>query len=440
MTIRKPSAATSPGRDSVAREATTDDSVARKADKNLAADEQARRHSLALLAGGLAHDVNNHLTGIFGNVDLLLRQLPSDSACRPMVQNIERCAQHAGELMETLRCYAGRGILQPEAVSLTQVIRNMTRLLEASLPSGARLIWHLDDQLPEIQGEAEKIRHLVLQLTLNAVEALEGQGGEVTLACGVEEVSEVSRGDFENGDDMAPGRHVYFEVTDSGRGMDETTRRRLFDPFFTTKGRGQGMGMATVLGVARLHRGGIRVDTALGGGTRVRVLLPVTRHDLPAASPSAAAGSGGAAGKASAEVGAREGAVSTSEMASTAATVLVVDDEDFVRSVAQEILQAEGMATLGAGDGLEALAVFALHRQDIDLVLLDLTMPGLDGGETLKRLRQMEPGVQVVITSGQEPGAAVEAVVGPTPGFLRKPYRPHQLLETLRLFLGNHET
>ncbi len=391
--------------------------------------EEEKRQSLCLLAGGLAHDVNNHLTGIFGNVDLLLRQLPGDSACRPMVQNIERCAQHTRELMETLRCFAGRGILEPQALDLNQVIRQMTRLLEASLPSAAQLIWRLGEQLPEIQGEAEKIRRMALQLTLNAVEALGEEGGQVTVASGIEEISEAGRGDVEGGEKLASGPHVFLEVADTGRGMDEAIRRRLFDPFFSTKGRGRGMGMSMVLGVARLHYGGIRVGSAAGVGTTVRALLPLNPPEEPRPGMAAVETPQTTATGC-------EDAVPAAPATPTTRTVLVVDDEHFVRTVAREILEAEGMVTFGAGDGLEALAVFALHRHDIDLVLLDMTMPGLDGAETLKRLRQMEPGIRVVITSGQQPGSSVEQVAGPAAVFLRKPYRPRQLLETLDRVLG----
>lgn len=382
--------------------------------------DDAKLESLSRLAGGLAHDFNNFLTGILGNTQLILRKLDADSECRLLVQEIERSARHAGELTQEILNYAGRGQLSAKPLDLTELVRSMTRLLETSAPSNAQLMWRLDDDLPELFGDAASLRQLVLQLTLNAGHALDDDGGYVSLATGAQEVTPRILDELCPGHTLTPGAHVFFEVSDTGCGMDDAARRKIFDPFFSTKPGGRGMGLSTVFGTVRCHGGGIRLRTSAGSGTTFRVYFPVA--DTATVGDEAAAP--------------QSTVVGTSGTQVAQGMILVVDDEHFVRTVAEGILKDEGFRTLGAADGLEALDLYGRYGHQIALVLLDLTMPGLNGLETLRRLRELAPGVEVIVTSGYNTLGDGESVGDGRPvSFLRKPYRPQQLVDAVREIL-----
>lgn len=389
----------------------------------------AEMERLGRLAGGMAHDFNNYLTGILVNVDMALRNLPLDAPGRPLIREIEKAAQHAGELTEQMLQFAGRGHLVAKPLELSSTVRGMSRLLESSVPGGARLQCSLADDMPQIFADAGMVRQLILQLVLNGVDALENEAGFISVATGVEDLTAADLAGLVGGPSLEPGTYGFLEVSDTGRGMDAATLACLFDPYFSTKSRGSGLGMAKVYGIVRSHGGGLRVRSEPGSGSSVRALFPV--GDPSTVGPTARPQKQRQVTP-EAVVAAETSAAETSE-SPPLATVLVVDDERFVRTIAQGILEDEGWGTLGAADGLEALDVFLEHRERIDLVLLDLTMPGLNGHETFHRLRQLSASVQVVITSGSGELKELhlpEDCLPPT--FLRKPYRPAQLVGALR--------
>ena len=284
-------------------------------------------------------------------------------------------------------------------------------LLEAMLPAGARLEVHLRKDLPPTRLDPDQIRQAIGNLLANAADSLGAEGGTVMLRTSM---VNAKRSYFEGAvlDEGQPaGRYVFVEVSDTGCGMDDETRLRMFDPFFTTKGSGRGLGLAAVLGIVRAHQGVIKVYSQEGRGTTIEVLLPALEAQQPASEDS---GSGVQAWKAS-------------------GLALVVDDETLVRDIASRVLQRQGFEVLAAESGEQALRLFASRRAEIKLVLLDLTMPGMDGEEVARKLLEMEPGACILLMSGYSEQSAMQGLAGAqVRGFLHKPFRPNELIRKVR--------
>jgi CheY-like chemotaxis protein len=257
-----------------------------------------------------------------------------------------------------------------------------------------------------VDADSGQLQQVLMNLVINAAEAIGPRGGSVTVATGVRAVGAEDEALWRaSGQPLEPGPHVLLEVADDGPGMDEATVERIFEPFFTTKFTGRGLGLAAVLGVVRGHRGALSVDSAPGRGTTFRVLL----------SPSARARD---AGESEPPAAPRRGT-----------TLLLVDDEEVVREMVGEVLEQEGLAVLRAEDGRRALDLFREARGRVDVVLLDLSMPGWSGEETCRRLRELDPDVPVILSSGYDPDEARGRFgAGAPAGFIQKPYRPEQLL------------
>ncbi|MDP8236921.1 MAG: response regulator, partial [Candidatus Erginobacter occultus] len=303
------------------------------------------------------------------------------------------------------------------AVDLKSLVEEIAHLLKTSISKKAVLNLQLADELPTIEADPSQVRQVVMNFLINASEALDGKSGYITVSagaalCGEEELKKT---EFPEG--LEPGLYVFLEVADTGTGMDEDTRRRLFEPFFSTKFTGRGLGLAAVLGIVRGHDGAIRIETEPGKGTTFRVLFPALESGkaVPAA-PAAASASGGLDWRG-------EG------------TVLLAEDEETLRALGTQILQRLGLKVIAAADGMEAVELFRKHRKKIDLVLLDLTMPRLDGGEALAEIRKIDPSARVVIASGYSEADLAERFAGRNlTGILQKPYslgRLRGLLATL---------
>jgi two-component system, cell cycle sensor histidine kinase and response regulator CckA len=335
--------------------------------------------SLGLLAGGVAHDFNNLLVSVLGHASLLLHSLPAESSLRRHALAIETAATRAGEVARQMLAYAGRGQLRQEHVDLSALVRETADLLRVSVPRRAELQLELAPALPLVLGDATQLRQVVLNLITNAAEALPDGEGTIVLSSGELPHQAIDPARCLGAPDPNAQYFAFLEVRDNGSGMDDATLHRIFDPFFTTKTTGRGLGLSAVLGIVRGHRGALFVESEPGGGTTMRVLLPV------------------------AERGARLRAVEGGQrtLSPTPGTlVLVVDDEPEIRTVARHMLEALGFAVQTANDGQQGLAACA--RTDFALVLLDMTMPGLDGSTTLGRLRARHPDLRVLLTSGYE--------------------------------------
>ncbi|HMO53776.1 MAG TPA: response regulator, partial [Tepidiformaceae bacterium] len=289
------------------------------------------------------------------------------------------------------------------------LVEEMAHLLEVSVTKRAVLKYRFAPDLPAVEGDATQIRQVIMNLITNASDAIGERSGVISISTGLMQADRAYLASSYLDTDLPEGDYVYLEVADTGDGMNETTRDRIFDPFFTTKFTGRGLGLAAVLGIVRGHHGTIKLYSEPGRGTTFKVLLPAAGAPGTAPSPAPSLAP------------AEEGPM-------TQHTVLVVDDDETVRSVTRRMLEHAGYTVLQAGDGIQALDAYR-ENPGIDLVLLDMTMPHMDGEETFRELRRLSSDIRVVLTSGYNEQDATERFVGKgLAGFIQKPYRPAELL------------
>ncbi|MFN8096543.1 MAG: PAS domain-containing protein, partial [Vicinamibacteria bacterium] len=363
--------------------------------------------SLGILAGGIAHDFNNLLVAVLGHADLALAGLSAANPAHRHVEEIQTAARRARELTNQMLAYSGKGRFVVRALELNDVVTEMGQLLQASIPKKVQLRYDLAADPGTVEVDVAQIRQVVMNLVTNAAEAIGDQPGTITLLTKRRHVDEAYLLRTKLGEPLAEGEYVVLEVSDTGCGMDQATRQRVFEPFFTTKFHGRGLGLAAVLGIVRGHGGTIVVYSEVGKGSCFKVFLPASsRRERPSDLPSSPSGSA----------------------TPLTGTVLVVDDEPVVREVARQMLECLGFSVLTAADGAEALDVFRSHGADVRLVLLDLTMPNVDGEETFVALRQTAPDVRVILTSGYNEVEATSRFVGRgLAGFLQKPFALEEL-------------
>jgi signal transduction histidine kinase len=370
--------------------------------------------SLGAMSGGIAHDFNNLLVGILGNAGLALQELSPDAPVRSTIEEIEASALRAADLTHQLLAYAGKGQFVTATVRVSQLVEEMENLLSTAVGRAARLEYEFPDALPAIEADASQLRQVVMNLVTNAAEAIGTSNGRITVRTGVMDATREYLSDAQLGPNLPEGEYVFLEVEDDGHGMHPATVARIFDPFFTTKFTGRGLGLAAVLGIVRAHRGAIKVTSAPGQGTAIRVLLPVAPSGRPAPA-----------------VVSEKGALA--EERAPGGTVLVVDDEETVRTIAQRVLERHGFTVRLASGGVEAIRIVKSEPEAVDLVLLDMTMPDMSGPVTLQELLRFRPTLRVLLSSGYtaddtlpklHPGAQV--------GFIQKPYRPADLIAAVR--------
>lgn len=372
--------------------------------------------SLGILAGGIAHDFNNLLLAILGNAGLAQMELSPSSPAQPHLADIEQAAQRAADLCRQLLAYSGKGKFVIQPLDVNQLAQEMTHLLEVSISKKAVLKFRLQPGIPAIMADATQVRQVFMNLVTNASDAIGEKSGIITITSGVMDCDMAYLREAYMDSNLAEGRYVYFEVADSGCGMDRETKSRIFDPFFTTKFTGRGLGMAAVLGIIRGHQGAIKIYSEVGRGTTFKVLFPAIEE--PASGYSAPS---------TLQIDWRGEGV-----------VLVVDDEEAIRVLARKTLERSGFEVLLAPDGREALEVYRARMDDIRVVLLDVTMPHMDGQETFRELRRIRQDVIVILSSGYNEKEATEQFAGKgLAGFIQKPYRPHELITLMRDVLGS---
>lgn len=378
-------------------------------------DEQLRHtqklESLGVLAGGVAHDFNNLLTGVMGNASLTLEWLASSHPARSFLEQIITTSQRAADLTRQLLAYAGKGRFVITDLDLSELVREISSLIEASIPKTVQLRLDLQDGLPLIEADASQIQQLVMNIIINAAEAIgENANGTVLVTTGVQHVDAQYAHTLRAEAPIPPGKYIYLEVNDTGKGMDDETLGKIFDPFFTTKFTGRGLGLAAASGIVRGHRGAMKVYSTPGKGSTFKVLFPATGRDRHT----------------------DENALAKSDL-SGSGVVLVVDDEAVVRQTAKAALQRYGYVVLSAEDGQSAVDMYREMADRITVVLLDMTMPGLSGEETLRLLQSIRPDVRVVLTSGYNQSEAVRRFTGKRlAGFIQKPYTAAQLAERIK--------
>jgi PAS domain S-box-containing protein len=377
--------------------------------------------SLGILAGGIAHDFNNLLMAILGNADLALMDLPHDSPARDCVLEIDKASRRAADLARQMLAYSGRGQFVIEPMNLNDLIREMVELLEVSIGRNAKLVFELTDDLPWVPGDITQIRQIIMNLITNGSEALGDEPGTLTMRTGRRLCSEDDLAALSQAvpghvqEELAPGEFLFFEVSDTGCGMDGATITRIFEPFFTTKFTGRGLGMSAVMGIVKGHHGLITVASQVGHGTTFTVYLPL---DSEAQSTPSAEGLSG---------------VHLPRVHVPAeGTILLVDDDLAVLEVTQRMLASVGYSVLIANDGELGVKIFAEQQETIDYCLIDLTMPGLDGREVFRELRRMDPEVKVLLCSGFTVREAPDDFAwDPHAGFLQKPFTMEELQDKL---------
>jgi PAS domain S-box-containing protein len=374
--------------------------------------ETAKLESLGVLAGGIAHDFNNLLTGILGYASLARMQLPPGSPLVHHLEQIENGAHRAADLCMQMLAYAGKGRFVVARTDLNAIIAESTHLLHLSVGKNAVLKCDLAPALPLILADVNQMRQVLLNLVINASESLGERGGLIRVATGVARLDRDDLSDAHLVPELSEGEHVFLEVGDTGCGMTAQMRSRIFEPFFTTKFTGRGLGLAAVLGIVRAHQGAIKVASEVNRGTTFRLFFPCAGE--PEETTFFPAGGIRWRGE---------------------GDVLVVDDEETVRDVTAQMLEAFGFRVAVAQDGREAIALFR-ERGPFTFVLLDLTMPHLGGEETFRELRQMCPAVRVILMSGYSEQEATAHFVGEgLAGFLQKPFRAAALLRIVRQLL-----
>jgi PAS domain S-box-containing protein len=369
-----------------------------------------RLESLGMLAGAIAHDFNNLLTAVLGNVDLAVTTLAPNAPGLAYLKSIDQAARQATDLCRQLLAYAGKGGCTVQRMGLAHLIQEMVYILDVSIPKKVRLRYQMDENLPLIEGDASQLRQVLLNLVVNAAEAIGDQPGDITVTAGTTRCDNAFLAACLLGSMRSEGEYVTLKVTDTGLGMDPSIIERIFDPFFTTKLAGRGLGLAAVLGIVRAHHGAIHVTSELSHGTTITILFPALSGTLTPAQPETPA-------EPSDALTAWQGH----------GTILIVDDEETVRTLAGNMLTHLGFQILQASNGEEALERFRTAEaggQPVTCVILDLTMPRMDGEESFRELQKIRKDVCVLLSSGY-PEETLSARFSNTglAGFLQKPYR-----------------
>ena len=372
--------------------------------------------SLGVVSSGIAHDFNNLIGCILADAGVMATELNGGSPLSERVNHIKAVAMRAGEIVRQIMDYAGQEPNHLERMGVSKLIREMLELLRVCIPKTAELIVDLPEDLPALHGNCAQIRQVLMNLIINAAEALGSREGTITISG-----RRVERGpghDLKSDAGLAPGDYVRLQIADTGSGMTEHTRTHIFEPFFSTKHNGRGLGLAAVKGIVESHGGYIEVDSSLGAGTRFRIWLPTEKACAQRNRPPVI--------------------LDRKTTASESGTILVVEDEIGLRLAVAHVLRKRGFSVMEAEDGDLALALIRANAGKIALVLLDLTLPGTSGQDVLQELRRLRVPAKVILTSGYGRDSLGGLLrVQPVAGFLRKPYPLETLVSTIRDALAN---
>jgi PAS domain S-box-containing protein len=375
--------------------------------------------SLGILAGGIAHDFNNILTAILGSATVALRTIPNENPARDDIENIVAAARRAANLTRQMLAYSGKGHFDVRPIDISEQVREITQLLETTVPKKVQLRLELGRDLPAVEVDIAQLQQIVMNLVINGAEAIGDDPGTVHVVTGVEEVGSSyasSSSSIFSTDGLAPGKYVFLEVADTGHGMDDATKAKIFDPFFTTKFAGRGLGLAAVLGIVRAHQAAIEVRSIPRKGSTFRVLFRASR-EAPARAEE------------DSDCSYRNSGL-----------VLVIDDDAGSRRALRRALELFGFSVEEAVDGAEGAALFAERAEQVVLVIVDMTMPKMGGDETLREIRRRSASVPVILTSGYSQVEAMSRFTAKDlAGFLEKPFTTESLATKLRAILPPSE-
>jgi two-component system cell cycle sensor histidine kinase/response regulator CckA len=379
----------------------------KKLEENL---RQAQKmESLGTLAGGIAHDFNNILAIILGHASLHKKQESTPEKFSQSIEAIVTATNRGAGLVRQLLTFARKTDTLVEPIVLNETIQDLLKLLHETFPKTVLIETDLAPDLPPISGDSTQINQVLINLCVNARDAMPA-GGKLTISTKMVSGSSV-RHRFA---DASAQTYEQIVVTDTGFGMDESTRSRIFEPFFTTKerGKGVGLGLAVVFGIISSHNGFIYVDSSRGKGTSFHLVFPVPERPIG-------------------DVLLQEGDLA--EVRGGNETILLVEDEDLLRDAAKEILVSSGYTVLTAGDGEQATQMYSQHKKDIALVLSDYGLPKLQGDEFFKNVKEMNPKVKAIFASGYlEPQMKSQLLNAGVKDFIQKPYIPAEILKKIR--------
>jgi len=375
-----------------------------------------RLESLGVLAGGIAHDFNNILTSIMGNAAMAERKIKGVSTeGEAYLSKIVLSSEKAALLCNQMLAYSGKGHFIVKPVNLSSMIESVTSLLGVSIHSTIELKYHLADQLPNIEADEAQLQQVIMNLVINASDAIGEDSGVVTITSGrmYADTAYLAQTVVQSDVALDAGDYVFLEVSDTGCGMSQEVQQHLFEPFFTTKFTGRGLGMSAVQGIIRGHQGAMNVYSELGQGTTFKVLFPASHQTLdhhaePRPLPK--------------------------NTWQPSGTVLVVDDEEMIREVSSLMLEDIGFDVLEAADGQEGIEIYQQYQDKIVAILLDMTMPRLDGEGCFRELKRINPDVKVILSSGYNKQDVTNRFDGSgLAGFVQKPYNLNELEKSLRL-------
>ncbi|MFW5882452.1 MAG: PAS domain S-box protein [Planctomycetota bacterium] len=361
--------------------------------------------AIGQLAGGVAHDFNNQLTGVLGFASMLLKRL-DDQHLKRYAEQIIASARRSSDLTQKLLAFSRKGQFQRIPVDVHRIINDTVEMLQHSIDKRIRILRHFDAQLARIVGDPSLLQNALLNLAVNARDAM-SEGGEMTFTTTVATLEARTIPGFE----LSSGRYLVVGVEDTGCGMSQEVQAHLFEPFFTTKeaGRGTGMGLASVFGTVKQHQGAITVYSESGLGTIFRLYLPLAEQPVEA------------------ECGDTPPRAMRSQL-----RILVVDDEDFVRDLVDEMLTDAGHRVTCAEDGVRAVERYRQDWPEIDLVILDMIMPGLDGRDTFRAMKAINPAIRAILASGYSLNEQSQAILAEGAlGFVQKPFSPDELLRAV---------
>lgn len=372
--------------------------------------QDQKLNSLGVLAGGIAHDFNNILAGMLGNASLAMSELPPDSPIVPNLRQVEALAVQASALTRQMLTYSGKEHLVIQRQDINALIRDMMNLLKISVSKSVNVALSLAPDTLPVDGEPSQLRQIIMNLVANASDAVGENFGVITISTGLFEANSDYLANCMVSDAASPGEFVFIDVTDNGLGMTNEVMQRVFDPFFTTKTNGKGLGLSSVLGIIRGHRGAIHVSSERGIGTSFRVLLPPAGSGLESAPNK----------------------TPQESEAQRAGKILVVDDEESIRTVTKSLLEKLGYEVIVAKDGYAGIEAYKVHWESIRAVLLDMTMPGIKGNVVFREIRRIDPNARIILMSGYTAVALDKDITArENVPFLAKPFKLSELKATL---------
>jgi PAS domain S-box-containing protein len=371
-----------------------------------------KQESLGSLAGGIAHDFNNLFCGLLGHLDLSRNLIPGESPLTAHLERIHGEVLRASELSQKMLAFSGKGRFAMGQIDLNRLLEELKPQLALELTKQATLSFRFTEALPKVEGDPLQIQQVIQYLVANASEALVEHEGIIDITTALVDMDADTLRQTFPGQPLMPGPHVTVEVADTGEGIPLENMPRIFDPFFSTRFAGRGLSLAVAQGILRAHRAGFSIVSTVGVGTRFKLFFPIVpnAYPPPAMTPKGAPVAGG--------------------------TILFVDDEPVLREAAEEMLKTEGYSVLSARDGLEAVDLYKAHQDQVALVILDLTMPRMDGKAALQAILALNPSAKVLLSSGYSEHDAIQQFQGDSlAGFLPKPYRLAQLVELVGRFV-----